>query len=126
MFKPRWMSNAELAEEGLVVGSRMFKMHFPDVQAKVMSEVRGLRKRPCMRGGLIQFGISSGFGGRSAGSGSVYSSSFKPFVSIAASSDDLYPFPGSERGRENILRGCRAHEGLLCPYRVDHGGYALP
>ena len=39
VFKPRWMDNVELAEEGLVVGSRMFKLHWPDVQTEVMTQV---------------------------------------------------------------------------------------
>ncbi|GAX83082.1 hypothetical protein CEUSTIGMA_g10508.t1 [Chlamydomonas eustigma] len=39
LFIPRWMGNEELAAEGLVVGTRMFQTHFPDVQAEIMSSV---------------------------------------------------------------------------------------
>ena len=37
-FRPRWISSDELSHQGLAVSGRMFAMHVPDFQAKVLSD----------------------------------------------------------------------------------------
>jgi hypothetical protein len=37
-FQARWMTQEELSQRGLVVSKRMFTMHVPDFQIKVLKE----------------------------------------------------------------------------------------